>query len=125
MARIIVIDDDRDARLILQQMLETAGHHVLLAANGAEGLDLRRAYVIDIVITDIFMPEMEGLETIRELRETDPELGIIAMSGGGKTLSATGSLQTARGLGAEILTKPFDSDALLAAVDRVLKRTVS
>jgi CheY-like chemotaxis protein len=124
MARILVIDDDEDARAVLRRMLEAAGHSVLLASNGAEGLKLQRISKSDVVITDIFMPEKEGLETIRELKDLDPEIAIIAISGGGKSLSATGSLQTAHTLGAEVLVKPFGSANLLAAIGKLLKRTV-
>jgi DNA-binding response OmpR family regulator len=123
MARILVIDDNPAVRSILLGALESAGHEVLLASNGAEGLELQRGHSSDIVITDIIMPEKEGLETIRDLRQLYPNLGIIAMSGGGKSVSTSSYLTTAGELGAEVLLKPFHSAALLATVEKLLKRS--
>lgn len=123
MARIIVIDDNPAVRSIMLGALESAGHEVFLAADGVEGLALQRDRLSDIVITDIIMPEKEGLETIRDLRQLYPKLGIIAMSGGGKSISTSSYLATAGELGAEILLKPFDSAALLATVEKLLKRS--
>lgn len=122
MARIIVIDDNAGIRTVLRQILEAAGHEVFAAANGAEGLEMHRAKESDIVITDILMPEKEGLETIRELLDVYPGLRIIAMSGGGKSVGIGSYLTTAREMGAEILLKPFEADVLISTVERILSK---
>ena len=87
MHRILVIDDDHHILLMIKKMLERAGFEVDLAANGDEGLELFKKLSVDLVITDIIMPEKEGLETIREMKRLRSDLKIIAMSGGGKVSS--------------------------------------
>jgi DNA-binding NtrC family response regulator len=119
MARILVIDDESDVRAVLGQTLEAAGHEVVLAADGREGMKEYRATPADLVITDLYMPDREGLETIAELRRHLPDVRIIAMSGGAV---ADLMLNVARKLGAlAILEKPFLSKQLLAAVEKVLQ----
>lgn len=121
MARILVIDDNSDLRTIMQHLLEADGHQVALAADGLEGLVQQRTAPADLIITDIFMPNKEGLETIRELRMEHPRVAIIAMSGGGR-LSGDNYLQTAQELGARaILRKPFDMAALMECVAAALQ----
>jgi DNA-binding NtrC family response regulator len=119
MARILVIDDDPGMRAMLEQVLKAAGYEVVSAANGKLGMELQRASPAHLVITDLFMPEKEGMETIMELRRDFPEVAVIAMSGkhgAGSLLAAT------KRLGAALtLEKPFQSDELLAAVEQVLK----
>jgi DNA-binding NtrC family response regulator len=120
MARVLVIDDEEEIRAILRDILEAEGHEVLLAEDGDRGIALHRARPADLVITDIFMPGKEGIETILELQEGFPGLKIIAMSGGG-LLQTLEYLRAARTLGAvRALVKPFDHDALLATVREVL-----
>ena len=119
MARILVIDNDADVRALLEQMLEPAGHEVSLAADGREGMKLHRAAPADLVITDLFMPNQEGLETIIELRKDFPEVRIIAMSGKD---AASAMLRAAQQLGANrVLQKPFFPLELLVAVEEVLR----
>lgn len=121
MPRILVIDDDEDLRTLLGQVLESAGYEVLLASNGAEGIKLFRQVPADLVLTDLFMPEREGLETIMELRRKEPGVAVIAMSG--KTL-ASSMLAVARQLGAvETLEKSFSAEQLLRAVENALHHT--
>src|SRR5437867_9137098 len=79
--RIIVIDDDAEMRAMLEQTLKSAGHEVVLAANGKQGVKCYRANPTKLVITDLYMPEKEGLETIIELGREYPEVAIIAISG--------------------------------------------
>lgn len=79
--RIPVIDDDADMRELLEQTLKAAGYEVAVAANGWQGIDQCRASPADLVITDVYMPNQEGLETIMELHQRFPELPVIAMSG--------------------------------------------
>ena len=95
MARILIIDDEDELRILLRQMLEHAGHEVTEAVNGAEGIELYERDTHELIITDIIMPEMEGVETMLALRRTDPELPIIAISGGGR-LDATDFLTMAK-----------------------------
>lgn len=121
MARILVIDDDATIRLSLKLALEDADHHVEEAANGLEGIDRFRANPAALVITDIFMPEKEGMELIDEIKRDRPETKIIAISGGGR-MNPDDYLTIARRLGADrTLLKPFDIGLLLDTVDVLLK----
>jgi len=123
-ALILVIDDDRDVCAVAQDVLVSAGHQVAIANDGAQGLELQRKAPADVVITDILMPEKEGLETIRDLKRDFPKVRIIAMSGMGKQLKSTAYLVTARELGADVvLRKPFGSATLLQSVQELLHST--
>lgn len=120
MKRILIIDDDHHILLMIKKMLERAGFEVDLSSNGNEGLDLFKRTPVDLVITDIIMPEKEGLETIREMKKLRPDLKIIAMSGGGK-VSSDNYLNTATIFGASrTLTKPFSQKQMVAAVRELL-----
>lgn len=117
MSRILVIDDDPHVRDILRRMLERQGYEVLAAANGREGIRLFRNQVPDLVVTDILMPEKEGLETIRELRQESPDVKIIVVSGGGDLGEPSSILYMARQFGARYsFQKPIPRDKFLAAV---------
>src|SRR5262245_58826641 len=113
MARILVIEDDPDLRLWMQHTLISAGHRVTLAADGREGVKTFRRVEAELVITDLFMPNQEGLETIRQLQKEFPEIAIIAISGEAKgtmseELGVPTMLTAARQLGASaVLQKPF------------------
>jgi two-component system, chemotaxis family, chemotaxis protein CheY len=118
MARILIIDDDPAVRLLLEGYLCSAGHAVSLAADGGEALEQFRSNPADLVITDIYMPNREGLETITDLRRRDSNLPIIAMSG--RPLGPA-MLDIARHLGAVVtLQKPFSREDLLEAVAKAL-----
>jgi DNA-binding response OmpR family regulator len=118
MARILVIDDDPDTREMLEQTLKPAGYEVILAADGRDGVVRQGISPADLVITDIYMPKQDGLETIREFRRRFPEVRIIAMSG--RALAVT-MLSIAQDLGAvAVLHKPFPADELIAAVAKAL-----
>src|SRR5688572_234064 len=84
MQRILVIDDDEQVRALLYEILDRAGFKVVEATNGVEGLKLYRAQPADLVITDLIMPEKEGVETILELRREFPDVRVVAISGGGR-----------------------------------------
>ena len=120
MAKILVIDDNDLVLHSYKRMLELAGHQVVGASNGNEGTRLYREDPADVVITDMVMPEKDGMETIMELRRDFPEVKIIAVSGGG-TIGPYCYLMTARRLGANrILTKPIDRSELVNAVGEVV-----
>ena len=119
MARILLVDDDADVRNVVRRLLERAGHTVDEAADGRIGVERFRAEPADVVIMDIFMPNQEGLETIRELRREFGDVKIIAMSGGGRT-GDLDFLEHARAFGAaRSLLKPVTADVLLAAIDEL------
>ena len=120
MAKILVIDDEKLVRLTVRQALELAGHTVVEAEDGRDGVDVFIHHGPDLVITDLIMPEQEGIATIGELRRARADLPIIAMSGGGRNGNKD-FLQAAAGLGANrVVKKPFDVDALMATVDEML-----
>ena len=119
MPRILVIDDDEQVRLLLRQMLELEGYSVTEAADGRVGMASWREEPADLLLTDILMPEQDGIETIREVRQGWPDAKIIAFTGGGK--KGMNFLPTAQKLGAQrTLEKPLDRQTLLAAVREVL-----
>lgn len=121
MAFVLVIDDEEMVRATLRAYLEGAGHQVQEARHGGEALPLAQRRRPDLVVTDIIMPEKEGIETILELRRLDGKLPILAISGGGRTGNLD-FLGIARKFGAvEVLSKPFTRDVFLAAVTRCLK----
>ncbi len=116
MARILLIDDDRAVRLSVQIVLEREGHQVVSACDGDEGLRTFASKAPDLVVTDIIMPNKEGIETIMQIRARDPATPILAISGGGR-LRNTDVLRMAAMVGANgILRKPFERQDLLAAV---------
>lgn len=124
MPKILLVDDDDAVREILRKALVSAGHEVEEAPNGVVALAAYRRQKSDVVITDLVMPEKDGLETIIELRRLDPAARIIAMSGGGRALGpGQFYLESARLFGAlEILAKPFNIAELLTAVSDVLQQ---
>lgn len=118
--RLLVVDDSADTRTSLKLLLERAGYHVELAENGAHALEAQRRAPVQVLITDIFMPETDGLETITRFRHDYPRVKIIAMSGGGARLRGAPYLETAAVAGADaLLRKPFDIKALLEALRRL------
>jgi DNA-binding response OmpR family regulator len=120
-ATILLIDDDPLVAFTVERMLESGGFAVIRAGDGEKGLEILQSSKVDLVITDIIMPVKEGIETIREIRELDSSLPVIAVSGGGHG-SGGNYLRMAQALGAtEVLAKPFDQAELLAAVKRCLK----
>ena len=125
MARILLIEDDNSVRTVLLLTLAHHGHTVVEARNGKEGLDLFRQGSIDLVITDIVMPEKEGFEVLMKIRRKNPALKIIAISGGGLH-NAAHYLHTAKLLGAaKVLAKPFSNETLMAAVNELLEHPTS
>jgi len=122
MRRILVVDDDAAVRSTLRLLLEAYGFEVVLARNGHQGIKAVESSDLDLVLLDVFMPGMDGLETIKVLRRVRPQLPIIAMSGAlARGLSAPDYLSFATKLGAAAaLHKPFRPNDLLDAVKRTI-----
>lgn len=119
MTRILVIEDNADFQELLKLALEAEGYRVSTAPNGQAGLEILAREPADVVITDIFMPGKEGIETIAELRKQAPQVRIIAMSGRPSNTDFD-PLSIAAELGASAtLKKPFELDELLAAVRKL------
>lgn len=124
MARILFVDDDRAIRTTVAPLLKRAGHDVVVAEDGRDGLAKIEIECFDLLIVDIFMPGMDGLETIQQVRRRQPHLPVIVMSG--LVFRSTSSpppdfLKMATKLGAtKSLHKPFRPRELLAAVDDCL-----
>lgn len=120
MARILIIDDETAIALMLKKLVEKAGHEAQMAVNGNEGLELFDTFKPDLLITDIIMPEKEGLELIFELRRKNPELKIIAISGGGR-FQYEGYLNSAKHLGANmVFQKPLELKELMNSISNLL-----
>ncbi len=118
MAQILLIDDDNSLRGVLAKSLGYAGHTVIQASDGQQGIELARVAHVDLVITDLIMPGQEGVETIVQLRREQPRLPIIAISGG--LTNSTLYLEIAAKIGAKrVLPKPFTPQELIAAIDEV------
>lgn len=115
--RVLLIDDEPMVRKIVRKMLERAGHDVVEVENGRVGLERLESVSFDLVMTDIIMPEVEGIEVLTRIGEQFSAIKVIAMSGGGRTGNID-FLKVAGNLGAcATLQKPFTYDALLKAID--------
>jgi YesN/AraC family two-component response regulator len=124
MALIMIVDDDAHIQLALRQIVESAGHRVIEAGNGQDAIDLFGEFHPDLVITDVFMPLTDGIETIRAIRRLTPGAKIIAISGG-YVGSGWNYLDSVVVLGANLaLQKPFTCSQLLSAIDRLLSGRV-
>lgn len=114
----LIIDDEDMARHTMRRILERGGYEVACAANGTEGLRAFGQLQPDVVVTDIMMPERDGIETIMSIRAQDRQVRIVAISGGAR-FGTLDFLRMARTLGADVvLAKPFGPDELLDAVGR-------
>ena len=120
MAEILAIDDEAPLRSLIRRALTPEGYRVVEAQDGIEGIKCFASAPADLIITDIVMQGMEGMETIRRLRQLSDDVPIIAMSGGGRG-SAGDYLTVALALGASrTLTKPFKLAELVAMVNELL-----
>jgi len=120
MGNLLVIDDEAQARRMLRIFLERLGHEVLDAEDGDAGLAIVRDNQVDLIITDIVMPNKEGLETITEIRRLQENVKIIAISGGGR-FGNTDYLEIAERFGADkTFHKPLDLENLEAAINELL-----
>ncbi|MBK7134292.1 MAG: response regulator [Bacteroidales bacterium] len=120
MAKILIIDDETAIAIMLKKMVEKAGHEAKTASNGNEGLTMFDSFHPDLLITDIVMPDKEGLELIFDLRRKNPVLKIIAISGGGR-FQYEGYLNSAKHLGAnKVYQKPLDLKELMNSITELL-----
>ncbi len=133
MSNILIIDDEEDIRDAMQLILEGAGHEVRVVSNGNEAIELQRGEPADLIITDIIMPEKDGVTTIKEIRQEFPGIRIIAISGGGgldlltykpEAITTSAYLSAAEQAGADLIfTKPFEREDIIQAVDDLLNKT--
>ncbi len=126
MKKILLVDDDADLLDALERNFRPHRHtwHLTTALNGAEALSLLQERPFELVITDILMPEREGLEVIMEVRRDHPEIKVIAISGGSRKMSLD-VLDVARSFGAhKVLAKPFTADDLFQAIRTLLNEDV-
>ena len=119
MSRILLIEDSEPERRMTRLLLERGGYDVE-AENGRVGLEMLESGVFDLVVTDVIMPEQDGLEVIKTVRQRRPGLKVLAVSGGDARIPAHVSLKMMQMYNAEVMYKPFDSDALLAKVSALI-----
>ena len=120
MSAILIVDDNRDARWVLTQLIGPDRHQIREASDGREAVALCRAHQPDLVLLDLYMPELDGFDTLRILRREFPATRIIVVSAGW-SVAGMDSLRVARDLGADLtLRKPIDVDVLRAAVTEML-----
>ena len=120
MISILIVDDDSQIRLALKRLLQNEGYEIFEAGNGIEAIKEFKKSRADIIITDIVMPDKEGMETIMELKQMEPEIRIIAISGGGYSGRASTYLATAEKLGAECtIKKPLNKETLLECIKKI------
>ncbi len=123
-AKILVIDDDKQMRELLRHLVELMGGEAVEAIDGRDGLNKQKKVNAELVITDLIMPEQEGFETIKKLKEDYPETKIIAISGGGR-IGPELYLPTAKELGADrVFSKPFEIEELTEAIKELLNNGV-
>ena len=121
MARVLVVDDEEPIRVLVSKILIKDGHEVMEAENGQIACDLFRGSNIDLIITDLVMPEKNGIEMILELKKSNPGVKVIAISGGVGFSGYFDLLSVARLLGAKhIIKKPFTVDDIRKAVNDML-----
>ncbi len=121
MKTILVIDDESEIRELLRIFLERASFRVLQAEDGIAGVEILAKESVDLVITDLLMPEQEGIETILHLRDKHPDMPILAMSGGGRMSGTLDLLHTAKLLGAyKTFSKPFNPAEVVSTIRTLL-----
>jgi len=120
MAKILVIDDDPECVALLQIAFEKTGHTVFSTSDGMSGLKKACEEFFDLIITDVLMPEKDGLELMLELRRHKPDVKVIAISGGG-VLHAEDCLKMAKVFGAQqVMRKPFDINRMLQVAQEMI-----
>jgi len=123
MARILIVEDVELVRQSVQAVLEAAGHQVVEATNGEEGLSALEGRGFDLVVADIWMPKVDGIAMLKQIKKIDETLPVIIISGGGQKASLEISASLAETWGADaVLYKPFDDEELVATVGRLIAR---
>ncbi len=118
--KILLTDDEKVFSRVLQKVLQSKGYDVDIAYNGSEALKLIESTTYDVIVTDIIMPEKDGIELILDIRSMQPNAKIIAISGGGR-IAANDHLDAAKRLGADcILTKPFPASELIKQINQLV-----
>ena len=121
MARVLIVDDEQMLREMLQQMLDIEGFETFTASNGSEALSVFKQCDPDVVVTDIIMPEKEGLEIIQILKGKKPNLKILAISGGSYNINVSDILKMAKALGAnQALSKPIRRKEFIDTINNLL-----
>lgn len=122
MAKILILDDDPQILKMTSLMLTKHGHQVLTSANGKDALSTIETQGIEVLLTDILMPEIDGIEVINDCRKRKLPVSIVAMSGGRRKISAEFNLKSAQMLGAKaVLPKPFSQQQLIDSVNQALR----
>ena len=120
---ILVADDEEDIRVLLEQWLKPMGHTVLTARNGTEALTLLGANRVDLVVTDVLMPDGDGLTLINGVKKSQPAARVLAISGGGRYMDSKEYLRIAEGFGADAaIMKPFNREQFLQVVGRTIAK---
>ena len=123
MARILIIDDSVSILAFMEQALTSAGHRVISFSSGERGIETLKSTPVDLMITDIYMPDLDGMEIMRAFRRLKLNLPVIAIS---SKMGALGMNKMARAMGAwDTLCKPFNAAQLIAAVDKALQTPVN
>lgn len=121
MANVLLIDDDQIFRDMLTEMLTREGHKVTVATNGEEGLAMAKNHTPELIITDVLMPKMDGIETVMALQRAGVKSPIIAISGGRRSISPEFNLESASLMGVKAtLTKPFTRAELSSAIAKAI-----
>lgn len=126
--RVLIVDDVEQVRDGIGSIVESEGYRVHTASNGFEALDVIKHNEIDLIVSDILMPEMDGIEMCNQIKELFPDMKFILISGGGREVNVSSSydyLDTARKLTGikDILKKPFDPEELISLIDSMLKNS--
>lgn len=131
MPSILLIDDDEDVRDAVKKVLQRSGYDVAAVSSGEDGIKEAKSRNFDVVITDIIMPGMNGVDAIKKIRKLLPQVRILAISGGGnfgssaykpEAITTTAYLQAAAEAGADgILTKPFEKKELIERLDQLFE----
>jgi DNA-binding NtrC family response regulator len=118
---ILVVDDEESIRLILQHWLSKTGHTVQVAESGRRACEMMKRHAFDLVITDVLMPDGDGLDLIADVKKSQPAARVLAISGGGRYMHGDDCLKMARGLGAHAaVMKPFSLQQLQLGIDQAL-----